>query len=483
MNQLRSFLARGQGIPAAALCSLPVNRKTLSSVAAFSALWIGASVMPGTSSAMAAQKAHKHGSAQKRRHHHAVAQEMTTPRAQTATSLHAGRPSLHDADRALIDPIDNPADDVLPEPASVRTADDPAMQLKPSYSTTSINVRMPSNELVLGTVCATTPTMCVPVAHDRSADAHEWSGRVTREGVPDESAQATTPFGDVTAFGTSGDALRSSPGAIDTTLRESLTQAGFPASVVAQIGGIFAGHVDVDAPAQAGDEYRIVMDSAHQTGASRIASLEIRLNGRVYDALWFTAPGASQGAYYSFDGAPIASEPFAMPLDYRRVSSPFGMRIHPVYGERRFHTGVDLTAPAGTPIYAAAAGTVELAVNGHGYGKHVVLRHDDGYSTYYAHMATFAADLKVGERVEQGQVIGYVGRTGTATGPHLHYEVRKDDHPVDPLTLTAHQFVAPLSGTARLAFYERVDAARTSLASLASPVTRVALILQPPRFF
>ena len=473
MKHLRSFLARGQGISAAAPGSLPFKRKTLSSVAAFSALWIGASAVPGASTVMAAPKQHKHDAAHKRRHHHALVHEMTLPGARPVTSFHPGRPSSRDIDRAHAE-------------SNAGSSGAPALETaihQPAYSTASINVRMPSNELVLGTVCATTPTMCVPLAHDHSDDAHAWSGRVSREGEAADNAQATTAFGDSVGFSTEGDVLRSSIGAIDTTLRASLAQAGFPAEVVAQIGAIFAGRVDVDAPAQTGDEYRIVMSRADGLDNERIASVEVRLNGQVYDALWFTAPGASQGAYYTLDGAPIASEPFAMPLDYRRVSSPFGMRVHPVFGERRFHTGVDLTAPAGTPVYAAAAGTVEMAGNGHGYGKHIVLRHDDGYSTYYAHLSLFADELKAGERIEQGQVIGYVGRTGTATGPHLHYEVRKDDHPVDPLMLTAHQFVAPLAGAARVAFDERATAARTQLAALPAPAVRIALILQPPRFF
>jgi murein DD-endopeptidase MepM/ murein hydrolase activator NlpD len=470
----RSFLARGQVISGAAVRPLPIKRKTLSSMAALSALWIGASVVPGAPSAMAAQKAHKHGSAHKRRHHLALAQEMTLPGAPPATSFDAVWPS-GDADRASAETLAR-AGIGSPEPAAAPVDDTGAFA--PAYSTASLNVRMPSNELVLGTVCATTPTLCVPIA-----DAHEWSGRVIQQGSPDDAAQATTALHDATGFSLSGDAARSGAGAIDSTLRASLAQAGFAPAVAAQIGRIFGGRVDLDAPAQAGDEYRIVMTHEDGLAGPRIASLEVRLNGRAYDALWFAAPKAAHGAYYTLDGAPIASEPFAMPLDFRRVSSPFGMRTHPVYGERRFHTGVDLAAPAGTPIYAAAAGVVEMAVNGHGYGKHVVLRHDDGYSTYYAHLSLFAGVLKVGQRIEQGQVIGYVGRTGTATGPHLHYEVRKDDHPVDPLTLTAHQFVAPLSGAARVTFDERAQAARTSLAALPSPTVRIALILQPPRFF
>jgi murein DD-endopeptidase MepM/ murein hydrolase activator NlpD len=117
----------------------------------------------------------------------------------------------------------------------------------------------------------------------------------------------------------------------------------------------------------------------------------------------------------------------------------------------------------------------------------VVLRHDDGYSTRYAHLASWASDLKYGERVEQGQVIGYVGRTGATTGPHLHFEVRRYDQPIDPLTLTSRGFVAPLAGQARVAFDERVEAARMRLAALptqpSSGVQEVqtASIMKPAR--
>nr|WP_241018611.1 M23 family metallopeptidase [Paraburkholderia sp. Tr-20389] len=477
---MRSFLARGQGISVAPVRPLPFKRKTLSSVAAFSALWIGASMAPGASTALAAQKAHKHGFAHKRRHHLAVARKMTLPGAQPATSFDAVPRSSRDADAARAESIVNPPKAGASVSPPARS--DAATQMQ-GYSMASLSLRMPSNALVLGTVCATTPTMCVPIAHDDQSEVHEWSGRVKQQGAPDDAGEATTAFGDVAGFSMQGGDVRSSAGPIDTSLRASLEHAGFAASVVEQIAGIFAGRVDVDAPAQAGDEYRIVMEPAGDSAEPRVASLEVRLNGRAYDALWFAAPGAEQGAYYTLDGARIASEPFTMPLDYGRVSSPFGMRRHPVYGERRFHTGVDLTAPAGTPIYAAAGGIVEMAVDGRGYGKHVVLRHDDGYSTWYAHLSLFAGELKPGQRIEQGQVIGYVGRTGTTTGPHLHYEVRKDDHPVDPMTLTAHRFVAPLSGAARVAFNERAEAARTSLAALSSQPPRIALILQPPRFF
>lgn len=324
--------------------------------------------------------------------------------------------------------------------------------------------------------------MCLPIAdaYDdqlaNAANAHRWSGSV----IP-------LPALDASALDLSAGTLQAAAGPVDTTLRASLAQAGLPASIAAQIATLFAGHVDPDAPAEAGDTFRVMLNFADGANAPHIASISLFLRGETWDALWFTAPGAGRGAYYTLDGQLLSGRLFAMPLDYRRVSSPFGMRTHPVYGEPRFHAGVDLTAPVGTPIYAAATGTLELAASGRGYGKLVVLRHDDGYSTRYAHLASWASGLRYGERVEQGQLIGYVGRTGTTTGPHLHFEVRRYDQPIDPLTLTSRGFVAPLAGQARVAFDERVEAARMRLAALptqpGSGVQKVqtASIMKPAR--
>ncbi|WP_241023519.1 M23 family metallopeptidase [Paraburkholderia sp. Ac-20340] len=447
---LRSLLARGQDISAAV--DLPLKRKTLSGVAALVALWIGTTAAPGAHAA--ASTAFSQGSAFTRA---PFANEMTLPGAQPTTSFDAIWPSLRDVDGVFAQPYalsaSNGADD-----------DAAPFGLKPPAAE--------RDERASATVCSRLASMCLPVEETASANdssesnARQWFGHVIE-----------LVSGDATAFGSPANLTQAAAGPIDTTLRDSLAQAGLPASIAAQIDTLFAGHVDLDAPAQPGDTYRVMLDSADNPQAPRVASISLRLHGETYDALWFTAPGASRGAYYTLDGALLTGKPFAMPLDYRRVSSPFGMRTHPVYGEPRFHEGVDLTAPVGTPIYAAASGTLALAARGHGYGKLVVLRHDDGYSTRYAHLASWAAGLRFGQRVEQGQVIGYVGRTGTTTGPHLHFEVRRNDQPVDPLTLTSHDFVAPLSGAARMAFDASVEAARTQMAALPQPAVRMASVM------
>ncbi|WP_245616574.1 M23 family metallopeptidase [Paraburkholderia acidipaludis] len=329
---------------------------------------------------------------------------------------------------------------------------------------------IPPNERTADALCSVLESMRLLANRGLSSNGHQWSGRVTPLGGASaftQTAKATTP-GDAMSSGVLIKAGQAGTVAVDSTLRESLAQAGFSAEVIAQIGRIFGHRVDVDARAQVGDRYRIVMDTADGSAEPRIEAIEVRIQGQTYNALWFAAPAATHGAYYTPEGAPLTESRFAMPLDYRRISSPFGMREHPVYGELRFHKGVDLTAPVGTPIYAAAAGTVEMATDRRGYGKHIVLHHAEGYSTCYGHLSAYASALKPGQRVEQGQLIGYVGRTGTTTGPHLHFETRINDRPVDPLTLTSPEFVAPLSGFARQAFDSRVGTARMSLAMLAA---------------
>jgi murein DD-endopeptidase MepM/ murein hydrolase activator NlpD len=125
------------------------------------------------------------------------------------------------------------------------------------------------------------------------------------------------------------------------------------------------------------------------------------------------------------------------PMDASRISSPFGMRRHPILGYSRMHEGVDFAAPKGTPILAAGRGTVVRAGYYGGYGLYVELRHTATVATAYGHMSRLARGIRPGVRVKQGQVIGFVGATGLATGPHLHYEFHRRGRPVNPLTQRA----------------------------------------------
>ena len=143
----------------------------------------------------------------------------------------------------------------------------------------------------------------------------------------------------------------------------------------------------------------------------------------------------------------LASTPAIQPVsnkDLNRIASGFGYRIDPVYKTVKMHAGLDFAAPQGTPIYATADGTVTLAGNiGNGYGNHVIINHGYGYETLYGHM--FKVKVKAGKKVKRGEIIGYVGSTGKSTGPHCHYEVHKNDHPLDPVyffynDLTPEQF-------------------------------------------
>ena len=130
------------------------------------------------------------------------------------------------------------------------------------------------------------------------------------------------------------------------------------------------------------------------------------------------------------------------PLEFTRISSGFSMRLHPISGKWKQHTGVDFAAPTGTPIRASADGVVaSVGVSG-GYGNLVVLKHWAGYSTAYGHMSRFAASTRKGSKVKQGDVIGYVGSTGWATGPHLHYEFRVNNVAQDPMKVKINQALA-----------------------------------------
>ncbi|MCO8628150.1 M23 family metallopeptidase [Burkholderia multivorans] len=255
-------------------------------------------------------------------------------------------------------------------------------------------------------------------------------------------------------------------GTIELSLADTLNRIDVPPEVRIQLGDLVSGKVAMHASAKRGDYYRVAFDTRGE--APRLTALELRVAGRTFGAIWFRAPGAEHGAYYTLDGAPLEAAAFTMPVKWTRISSFFGERIHPLSQAMAFHTGVDLAAPSGTPVAAAADGVVSfVGTDPGGYGHYVIVDHADGYSTYYAHLSAFARGLKVGEVVKQGQRIGSVGMTGAATGPHLHFEVRVANEPVDPLVTLASAQTA-LSDMQLTAFRQEAAEWRFRLASIST---------------
>ncbi|OXI80576.1 peptidase M23 [Burkholderia sp. AU33423] len=259
-------------------------------------------------------------------------------------------------------------------------------------------------------------------------------------------------------------------GAIVGSLQASLARADLPAGVAAQITRMLAGRIDLKQRGALGDTFRVVYEpdgNAKLPGGVRMTALELRLRGEHVAAVWFAPDAGSPGAYYDLDGVPLAGARFAMPVSAKRISSHFGTRVHPVTGARHVHSGVDLAAPAGRAVHASERGVVTfIGTEPRGYGKYVVIRHDGGYASYYAHLSAFEPTLRTGMRVVRGQRVGAVGSTGTATGPHLHFEVRRHARLVDPVALVQAGKAAKLKGERRVAFNRVVLDARTRLASV-----------------
>jgi murein DD-endopeptidase MepM/ murein hydrolase activator NlpD len=210
-----------------------------------------------------------------------------------------------------------------------------------------------------------------------------------------------------------------------------------PDTVVNQIIEMFSTNVDFRS-VKHGDRFNVVYETFWQDGemvrTGRVLAGEFINRGVAYQSVWYEDPVSHQGGYYSLDGKSLKKAFLKSPVAFNRVSSGFSMRIHPVFGVWKQHKGVDLPAPMGTPIHAAGDGVVDFVGTQNGYGNFVVLKHWSNYSTAYGHMSRFA-NLHRGQKVSQGDVIGYVGATGWATGPHLHYEFRIGGEATDPMAL------------------------------------------------
>lgn len=232
--------------------------------------------------------------------------------------------------------------------------------------------------------------------------------------------------------------IQMAEGTINSSLFGATDAANIPDSIALQIPEILSSKMDFMKDLRKGDRFRLVYEThsynGQQVGAGKILALEFENQGKTHDALWFTPDGQS-GSYYDFTGQSSQGTFLRNALKFTRISSTFGGRRHPIHGNWRNHNGVDYAAPTGTPIHATGDGVVTFIGNQNGYGKTIVIEHHSGFSTLYAHQSKFAAGLKRGDTVSQGQLIGHVGSTGWATGPHLHYEFRINNKPVDPLSV------------------------------------------------
>lgn len=231
-------------------------------------------------------------------------------------------------------------------------------------------------------------------------------------------------------------------GTIRSSLFAATDEAGIPDSVARQLTEIFESTVDFRRGLRKGDRFSIVYETLEADGepmrAGRVLSAEMVNRGKAQQALWFAESSGDKGAYYDFSGQSLRKAYLVEPLAFTRVTSGFGMRQHPILGGQRGHDGIDYKAPKGTPVRTVGDGTVEFAGVQRGYGNVIYVKHPNGRdTTVYGHLSQIG--VHKGERVSQGQKIGEVGATGMATGPHLHFEFRVNDQPINPGTLLASQ--------------------------------------------
>ena len=268
-----------------------------------------------------------------------------------------------------------------------------------------------------------------------------------------------TVLRDGSGFGTAKETLelerrvQMNAGIIRSSLFGATDAAGIPDAVAVQIAEIFAADIDFHRDLRKGDAFRVVYETLHHHGehvsTGRVLAVEFVNKNKPFAAIWYEE-GEHKG-YYTPDGNSLRKAFLKAPLEFSRITSGFGMRMHPIWKTWKGHAGVDYAAPTGTPIRTVSDGTVDFIGKQGGYGNVVIVKHQGKYSTLYAHMSAFANKLSKGDRVSQGDVIGFVGSTGWSTGPHLHYEFRIDNEQVDPLTVALPQAV-PLDAAKLAAF-------------------------------
>lgn len=235
--------------------------------------------------------------------------------------------------------------------------------------------------------------------------------------------------------------MRSASGLIEHSLYASILGQSLPVELGAKLTDIFAWDIDFFTEIRKNDYFRVIYEektradapeAERETRVGRIIAAEFNTSGVSHYAFLFENE-TDLADYFDQDGKSLRKQLLKAPLSYTRISSSFSRkRYHPVLHHYAPHYGIDYTAPAGTPVMSTGDGTVMIASYRRGNGNYVKIRHNSNYITYYLHLSRFAKGIKAGVKVRQGQVIGYVGSTGHATGPHLDYRVKKNDRFVNP---------------------------------------------------
>lgn len=228
-------------------------------------------------------------------------------------------------------------------------------------------------------------------------------------------------------------------GEIETTLTAALTEGGGTPGHATSLAALFPDDAALAAGGLRGDRFDAVFEIAEDERGNFIENGDLvfaAFNGTNSHGSWYRYTPGDSGRTEFFDANGVAAQPFLtrFPIGRVPINSGFGQRYHPLTGYLHLHTGVDYRAPAGTPIQAAGDGVIEFIGFNDGYGKHIRISHKRGFETLYAHMSK-SAGLAAGDAVKAGDIIGYVGDTGSATGAHLHYEIRRNGRYVNPMTL------------------------------------------------
>jgi murein DD-endopeptidase MepM/ murein hydrolase activator NlpD len=236
-------------------------------------------------------------------------------------------------------------------------------------------------------------------------------------------------------------------GTMHGSLYAALAAQGGSPQIVADLTDIFSWDIDFHTDLRRGDSFRVLIEERYRhgklVGYQRILAAEVVNRQRVFRAVYYPAQ-EDQGTYYRPDGSVIRRMFLRSPLHYSRISSQFSLhRFHPILGQYRPHLGIDYAAPAGTPVRCVADGVIAWAGMKGASGNMVEVRHNSIYSTFYLHLSRFASDIQVGKRVVQGEVIGYVGATGLATGPHLDFRLTKEGKYLNPLEHSNQSIEAP----------------------------------------